>query len=156
MHGISVVPANPVRMKPPTMNWLMNNGPPSRFPIASSNVYGIFLKQKISLNRSRPPLKYDGICRREDGPEDGPAECSSDPFQRMIVAALASPLALLASVDFCQMVFEMMEIISEFQKSYYNTTLHQPSQNKFCNRSILLLFPALKPHLTYFFQLIII
>ncbi|KAL3981405.1 hypothetical protein ACH3XW_42955 [Acanthocheilonema viteae] len=55
--------------------------------------------------------------RREDGHFDVRVVYSRD----FIVAASASPLALLPPPNFRQMVLEMMEIIAKFPKSYYNT-----------------------------------
>lgn len=55
--------------------------------------------------------------RREDGQLDVRTVYSRE----FIVAASASPLALLPPANFRQMVLEMMEIIAKFPKSYYNT-----------------------------------
>ncbi|EJW82426.1 hypothetical protein WUBG_06663 [Wuchereria bancrofti] len=41
--------------------------------------------------------------------------------REFIIAASASPYALLPPANFRQMVLEMMDIIAKFPKSYYNS-----------------------------------
>lgn len=55
--------------------------------------------------------------RRQDGNLDVRIIYSRE----FIVAASASPYALLPPANFRQMVLEMMDIIPKFPKSYYNS-----------------------------------
>lgn len=61
--------------------------------------------------------------RREDGQLDVRMVYSRD----FIVAASASPLALLPPANLRHMVLEMMEIIAKFPKSYYNSISQKPA-----------------------------
>ncbi|CAG9536965.1 unnamed protein product [Cercopithifilaria johnstoni] len=83
------------------------------------NVNNIQSEQKIVNITYTDPTGGSMIVtrRREDGYLDVRAVYS----RNFIVAASASPLALLPPPNFRQMVLEMMEIIAKFPKSYYNT-----------------------------------
>uniref|UniRef100_A0A915Q258 Uncharacterized protein n=1 Tax=Setaria digitata TaxID=48799 RepID=A0A915Q258_9BILA len=140
-------------MRPSTMNWLLGHGfaaitaPTPRLPVAAPNMDMIFgeippqpfgympalvdehhlrRRRQVSVTYTDPSGGSTVVTRRR---EDGHLDVRLVYSREFIVAASASPLALLPPANFREMVLDMMEIIAKFPKSYYNTIRRQDSSS---------------------------
>lgn len=81
---------------------------------------------QISVVHADPTGGSQIITRRR---QDGHLDVRITYSREFIVAASASPYALLPPANFRQMVFEMMDIIAKFPKSYYNSIRKDTASN---------------------------
>uniref|UniRef100_A0A915PW85 Uncharacterized protein n=1 Tax=Setaria digitata TaxID=48799 RepID=A0A915PW85_9BILA len=112
----------PVRCQASSPNWIptdrnthslipFNNSPQPAGKIVRFN-------KSVSVTYADPTGGSMIVTRRR---QDGHLDVRIMYSREFIIAASASPYALLPPANFRQMVLEMMDIIAKFPKSYYNS-----------------------------------
>ncbi|EFO26843.2 hypothetical protein LOAG_01640 [Loa loa] len=97
---------------------LTNNIPQSAEKIVRFHMNQYEHKRQVSVLNADLTGGSKIVTRRR---EDGNLDVRIIYSREFIVAASASPYALLPPANFRQMVLEMMDIIAKFPKSYYNS-----------------------------------